>query len=92
MRIDKWLFFCRFFKTRSMAAGVVDAGEVRLNGHGVSKTAQVVKVGDVLVFPTGKRWRQVEVLALGTRRGPAPEARALYREMETPPSPDDGFL
>lgn len=92
MRIDKWLFFARFIKTRSQAASLVEAGQVQLNGRVVSKTAQAVKIGDVLVFPTGKRWRQVEVLDLGSRRSPAPEARALYRELEPPPHPEDDFL
>lgn len=92
MRIDKWLFFCRFFKTRTMAAGLVEAGDVRLNGRVTVKPAQTVKAGDVLIFPTGKRWRRVEVVQLGTRRGPAPEAQALYRELEAPPPPDDDFL
>ncbi|MCA1909802.1 MAG: RNA-binding S4 domain-containing protein [Magnetospirillum sp.] len=92
MRIDKWLFFTRFIKSRSRAALLVEAGEVRVNGKVVIKPAQAVNVGDVLVFPIGKRWRQVEVLALGTRRGTAPEAQALYREMESPPTPDDDVL
>lgn len=86
LRIDKWLWFARFFKTRSLAASVVAAGGVLLNGHGVSKASAVV--GDELVFPTGKRRRRVIVLGLGERRGPAAEARALYRE-ETPP-PESG--
>lgn len=88
LRIDKWLWFARFFKTRSLAAAVVEAGEVRLNGVVVAKTAQAVRAGDELVFPTGKRRRRVVVLALGERRGPAPEAQALYRE-EEPPPPED---
>ena len=92
MRIDKWLFFTRFIKTRSQAAALVDAGDVRINGKVAVKPAQAVKIGDVLIFPTGKRWRQVEVVQLGTRRGPAPEAQALYRELDPPPPPDDGFL
>lgn len=90
LRIDKWLWFARFFKTRSLAASVIDAGEVRLNGQVVAKTAQGLKPGDDLVFPTGKRLRRVTVLALGERRGPAAEAQTLYRE-EDPPSPEDAF-
>jgi ribosome-associated heat shock protein Hsp15 len=90
LRIDKWLWFARFFKTRSLAASVVEAGEVRLNGAMVSKTSVQVRAGDDLVFPTGKRRRRVTVLAVGERRGPAPEAQALYRE-EPPPPPDDPF-
>lgn len=89
-RIDKWLWFARFFKTRSLAAGMVEAGEVRLNGAVVAKTSQAVRAGDELVFATGKRRRRVTVLAVGERRGPAPEAQALYRE-EEPPPPEDPF-
>lgn len=84
MRIDKWLFFTRLIKTRSQAAALVEAGEVRLNGIIVTKPAQTVKVGDELIFPTGKRLRRVVVLAHGDRRGPAPEAQALYGELEAP--------
>lgn len=85
LRIDKWLWFARFFKTRSLAASVVEAGEVRLNGVAVAKTSQAVKAGDELIFPTGKRMRRVIVLDVGERRGPAPEAQALYREEDPPP-------
>jgi ribosome-associated heat shock protein Hsp15 len=88
LRLDKWLWFARFFKTRSLAATVIAAGGVRLNGAVISKPAQGLRVGDELVFPTGKRRRRVTVQALGERRGPAPEARALYRE-EEPPPPED---
>lgn len=84
MRIDKWLFFTRLIKTRSQAAALVDSGAVRLNGAIVTKPAQTVRVGDDLIFPTGKRLRRVVVLAQGSRRGPAPEAQALYQEQEAP--------
>lgn len=90
LRIDKWLWFARFFKTRSLAASVVAAGDISLNGAVVGKTSAVVRVGDDVVFPTGKRRRRVTVLALGERRGPPPEARTLYRE-EEPPPPEDPF-
>lgn len=90
LRIDKWLWFARFFKTRSLAASVVAAGEVTVNGMVVAKVSAVLRVGDELVFATGKRRRRVTVLALGDRRGPAPEAQALYREDEPPP-PEDPF-
>lgn len=84
LRVDKWLWFARFFKTRSLAASVVESGQTRLNGVVISKTSQSVKPGDELIFPTGKRQRRVVVLALAERRGPASEAQALYRE-ENPP-------
>lgn len=91
LRIDKWLWFARFFKTRSLAASVVAAGEVRLNGVVVAKASQGVRPGDELVFPTRSLMRRVVVLGLGTRRGPAPEARALYREEELPPDFDEDW-
>lgn len=89
LRIDKWLWFARFFKTRGLAASVVAAGEVRLNGQVAAKASAAVRVGDELVFPTGKRRRRVTVLGLGERRGPAPEAQALYREETPPPEAED---
>lgn len=78
LRIDKWLFFARFFKSRSLAASVVERGGVSLNGHAIAKSAQGVKPGDVLVFPTGPKLWRVRVLGLDDRRRPAPEARLLY--------------
>jgi len=80
-RLDKWLFFCRFFKSRSLAANVVEGGGVRLNGRVEVKPAHAVKPGDRVAFPAGPYIRTVEVLAPGTRRGPAPEAQGLYREV-----------
>lgn len=88
LRLDKWLWFARFFKTRGLAASAIAAGEVHLNGTVVAKAAQGVRAGDALVFVTGRRRRRITVLALGDRRGPAPEARALYCE-EDPPPPED---
>lgn len=78
IRIDKWLWHARFFKTRSLAAKQVSAGHLRLNGSKISKPAQNVAPGDVLTFPQGRQIRVVEVLAIGERRGPAPEAQSLY--------------
>ena len=84
MRVDKWLWHARFAKTRSVAAGLVKAG-VRLNGTRIAKPAAQVGPGDVLTFAIGARVRVVKVLGLGTRRGPAPEAQALYDDMSPPP-------
>ncbi len=85
MRIDKWLWLARFFKSRSLAGRVVEEGEVRLNGRAVAKPSQTVKVGDVLAFPVGPATRpvlrRVRVAALADRRGPAVEARALYADL-----------
>lgn len=78
VRVDKWLWHARFFKTRSLAAKQISAGHLRLNGAKITKTAQSVTSGDVLSFPQGRQIRVVEVVAIGERRGPAPEAQALY--------------
>lgn len=80
-RIDKWLWHARFFKTRSLAAKQVAAGHVRLNGAKVLKPAQNVAAGDVLTFAQGRLIRVVRIEALAERRGPAPEAQALYFDL-----------
>ena len=83
-RIDKWLWFARVIKTRTLAADLVTAGKVRLNRTRVEKPSQIVKAGDVLTIAIGTRVRILEVRAPGTRRGPAPEARLLYRVIAEP--------
>ncbi len=81
VRIDKWLWAARFFKTRSLAADAVDRGRVRIGGEPV-KPARAVKVDDKISVDNGAdRW-EVVVLALSDARGPAPVARALYSETE----------
>jgi ribosome-associated heat shock protein Hsp15 len=81
VRIDKWLWAARFFKTRSLAADAVDRGRVRIGGEPV-KPARSVKVDDKISVDNGAdRW-EVVVLALSDVRGPAPVARALYSETE----------
>ncbi len=81
-RVDVWLWRARFFKTRSLAARVVEQGGVRLSRGDVrialEKPSRMVRGGDILVFSVGARWLTVRIEALGVRRGPAPEARALY--------------
>ncbi len=84
IRVDKWLWQARFFKTRSLSAKTVSGGHLRLNGQKVLKPAQSVTLGDVLLFAQGRDLREVKVVALGTRRGPAPEARLLYDDLAPP--------
>ena len=79
-RLDQWLWFARFAKSRSLAARLCAAGAVAINGATVRKANQTVRVGDVVVAPHGGWQRTVRVVALGVRRGPAAEARALYEE------------
>ena len=86
-RVDKWLWRARFFKTRGLTADLAGSGRLRINSEHVAKTAQTVRPGDVLTFPQGGRIRVIRIEALGTRRGPAPEARALYTDLdETAPT------
>ncbi|WP_010139344.1 RNA-binding S4 domain-containing protein [Oceanicola sp. S124] len=84
MRADKWLWQARFFKSRSLAAACVTGGHLRVNSNRASKASHAVGPGDVLTFPQGRLIRVVKILALGTRRGPAPEAQALYEELSPP--------
>ena len=78
LRVDKWLWHARFFKTRTLAAKIVSGGHVRVNSDKISKPAHSIVVGDVLTFAQGNHIRVIEVLALGERRCPAPEAQTLY--------------
>jgi ribosome-associated heat shock protein Hsp15 len=80
-RIDKWLWFARLTKTRTLAAGLVTGGKVRLNRTRVEKPSQTVRVDDVLTVVLNRRVRLFKVLGLGERRGPAVAARALYEEL-----------
>ncbi|MGR3434540.1 MAG: RNA-binding S4 domain-containing protein [Shimia sp.] len=86
LRIDKWLWQARFFKTRSLAAKVVSDGHCRVDGQRISKPARAVAPGQVVTFPQARDVRVVRIVALGDRRGPAPEARALYDDL-APPAP-----
>jgi ribosome-associated heat shock protein Hsp15 len=89
IRLDRWLWHARFFRSRSLAAAAVTKGWMRLNSRVVAKPAQPVRTGDVLTFALGRRIVVVRVLAPGARRGPAPEARALYEDLSPPPPPRD---
>lgn len=81
LRLDKWLWQARFFKTRSLAAKIAAKRKVRINRTLVTKPHYRVRPGDVLTFPQGREIRVIRILALGLRRGPAPEARTLYEEI-----------
>jgi ribosome-associated heat shock protein Hsp15 len=81
LRVDKWLFQARFFKSRAAASRLVAEGKLRIGGKPIDKAHYAVKPGDVLTFPQGRAIRVVKVTALGTRRGPATEARGLYEEL-----------
>ena len=89
LRLDKWLWQARFFKTRSVAAKQISSGHVRVNGTRAGKPAFTVTPGDVLTFLQARDIRVVEIVALGTRRGPAPEAQALYLDRTEKPAPPE---
>jgi ribosome-associated heat shock protein Hsp15 len=84
LRLDKWLFQARFFKSRDLAAEVVTEGHLRLNGQHCLKPGHGVGPGDVLTFAVGARIRVIKVLSLGNRRGPASEAQELYLDLDPP--------
>jgi ribosome-associated heat shock protein Hsp15 len=86
LRIDKWLWQARFFRSRSLAQRLCAGGRVRLNGNRVTKAHVMVHPGDVLTFPMGPHVRVVRVTALGVRRGPAVEAATLYEDLMPPQS------
>ena len=90
-RLDKWLWCARFFKTRTLATKVCQGGTVRLNGKSGVKPHAAVHAGDVLAFPQGPHVRAIEIVSLAERRGPAPEAQALYNDLSPPQTkrPDD---
>jgi ribosome-associated heat shock protein Hsp15 len=81
LRIDKWLWAARFFKTRSLACDEIDKGRVQVNGA-TAKPAREVKAGDSVQLRNGAITRTVTVLGVSDRRGPAPEAALLYHETE----------
>lgn len=84
LRIDKWLWHARFFKSRTLAAKTVGAGHLRINRKVVRKANHAVQPGDVLTFALGPHIRVIEIVALGERRGPATEARTLYNDLDPP--------
>ncbi|MCL4190009.1 MAG: RNA-binding S4 domain-containing protein [Rhodobacteraceae bacterium] len=84
LRLDKWLFVARFFRSRAAAAAAVAAGRVRLNGLRIDKPARQVAPGDTLTLVHAGRVRVVRVLALGLRRGTTAEAATLWRDLDAP--------
>jgi ribosome-associated heat shock protein Hsp15 len=81
IRLDKWLWAARFFKTRSLAGDEIDKGRVQVNGQ-VAKASREVKAGDVLRIRKEQDVFEVEVLGISSVRGPAPQAQLLYQETE----------
>jgi ribosome-associated heat shock protein Hsp15 len=86
-RIDKWLFFARVVKSRSLAARLVQSGAVRINATKIDQPAAQVKPGDGLTITLDRKILVYRVLSGGARRGPAEEARTLYEDLTPPPAP-----
>ena len=81
IRLDKWLWYARFFRTRSAASKVISAGRFRLDGQVMTKPHRQALRGQVLTFVQGDRVRVIKIAAIGTRRGPAPEAALLFEDL-----------
>jgi ribosome-associated heat shock protein Hsp15 len=81
LRLDRYLFFIRLVKSRTLAQGLIEEGNVRIDGKRVAKTSEEVRAGSVIALPLHGRVRVLRVLALPSRRGPASEARTCYDEL-----------
>jgi len=92
LRLDKWLWFARLCKSRSLAQTLIDSGAVRVNGAPAGKASSALRPGDEVLVPQGRGWRRVRVVGLGERRGPASEAQCLYEELPAPALSPDGEL
>ncbi len=81
IRLDKWLWFARVVKTRSIAQGLASSGHVRINGQRAESASKAIRVGDVLTIALPSRVRVLKVLDVAERRGPASDAMTLYQEL-----------
>jgi ribosome-associated heat shock protein Hsp15 len=90
VRIDRFLFFIRLARSRTLAQHIIDEGHVRIDGKRVEKPSEDVRVGSIVALPLREQVRILKVLALPERRGPAAEARACYEELtEANPRPSE---
>lgn len=89
-RLDRWLFFARIVKSRSLAARLVEAGKVRVNREKTVQPSRDVKAGDVLTVTLERQVLVLRLLAPGARRGPAAEARTLYEDLSPQPAAGEG--
>jgi ribosome-associated heat shock protein Hsp15 len=81
MRVDRFLFFIRLVKSRTLAQAVIETGYVRIDGRRVEKSSEEVRVGSIVALPLRGEVRVLRIVSLPARRGPAPEARACYQEL-----------
>ena len=86
IRIDKWLWHARLFKTRTLAQTQVTTGKIRVNSERISKPNRTVKAGDVLTFVKADRVRVIKITSIASRRGPASEAQTLYNDLSPEPA------
>ncbi len=91
-RLDQWLWFARFFKSRTLATRFCASGKLRVNAVTVAKAHYALKLGDVLTFPLGPNVRVIAVRGLGIRRGPPAEARTLYEDLEPLTGPAEDLV
>jgi ribosome-associated heat shock protein Hsp15 len=82
VRLDRFLFFIRLLKSRTLAQGLIEEGHVRIEGRRVTKASEEVRVGQVIALPLHGRVRVIRVIALPARRGPASEAQRHYEEID----------
>ncbi|WP_295557830.1 RNA-binding S4 domain-containing protein [uncultured Hyphomicrobium sp.] len=88
-RLDKWLWFARVAKSRTLAATAVTDGKIKVNRVKAEKASHLIKVGDVITSRLTRRIRVLKVAELGERRGPAAEAQRLYEDLTPPPVPSE---
>ena len=84
VRLDKWLWYARFFKTRSLATKLIASGKLRINGEVTSKPHRQAQIGQVLTFAQGSLIRVIRIENIGKRRGPSAEALSLYTDLDPP--------
>ena len=82
LRLDRYLFFIRLVKSRTLAQALIEEGHVRIDGKHVAKSSEEIRVGSVIALPLRGGVRVLRVTSLPTRRGPASEARLAYREID----------
>jgi ribosome-associated heat shock protein Hsp15 len=85
-RLDRWLWYARVTKSRTLAQALIERGKVRVNREKANRPSHVLKAGDVVTLSLGPKVRILTVKGFGVRRGPAPEAQALFEELT--PAPD----
>ncbi len=89
-RIDKWLFFARIVKSRTLAAKLAQSGRVRINGDKIDQASRQVVPGDVLTVTLDRQVKVLRIVGAGERRGPYEEARLLYEDLSPPPARPSG--